>query len=512
MPGTTQTADDSPPKTDEAVREAIGALGVSPFSFSIEAEGGRFEPLQGQRPGVPLHPSDFDSVSLHDPANDRMRLSWKRSILEPLTATVVYDEIVAGNGGYITGADIALHSSAARPMAPDRVAAVRRQQYLINPHLLIWDALRRESRGEAAIRLVGKEEIDGTQHNILEISAFPRAVRLCMPVDSCHVSRLITQENDFPCGDVEIAVSFSDWRNVGECKFPYKVELSRDGVVIRSETRKHIEIHPQQAGDTFVLPEALPFDATIAEQGVMNEQWIHRAIGMGAPISLHAEEVETVAISPDVISLGGGIHHSIAIALDGGVVVVDPPQHEKRSLEVIDAVKTAWPDKPITHLVLTHHHYDHSGGIRTYAAIGSELVVAEGDRDFIVDCLERPHTISPDKLAANPRMPKIHTVGDEGFSLGGGAVQIRRISSPHSAEDLVTYVASQKLLFNADLFNPGMIPPGVPPPPFWVKISTDFRGKIEALGLDIELLVGGHGVPEGRPYQDLVDFTKTDKG
>jgi hypothetical protein len=70
------------------------------------------------------------------------------------------------------------------------------------------------------------------------------------------------------------------------------------------------------------------------------------------------------------------------------------------------------------------------------------------------------------------------------------------------------YVASVKLLFNADLFNPGLVSPGVSPPPHWLTYSRDFRRQVEALNLDIELLVGAHGALEGRPYQSLIDFTE----
>lgn len=494
---------------DGAIAEVLGSLDAQSFSFRINAQGTRWEPLQALRPeGPPLRPSDFDIVAVHDPALDRMRLSWQRSIIEPLTDNVVYDEIVVGNEGYITGADVALHPQPARAMKSDRLAAVRRQQYLLNPQLLVGDALRRQhDTGQQVIRYVGRQELDGAPHRVLEIIALPRPIRLYVALDSNRVSRLVTQENDFPCGDVEIVVAFSDWRRHSGLAFPYQVELSWEGEVIHRETRQRVELNPQLDPDTFVLPETHPFDPAAAERGLINEQWIHRATAMGAPISLDAGELVLVRISPDVVSIGGGIHHSLAIALDSGVVVVDPPQNEDRSRAVIEAVTSRWPDKPITHLILSHHHHDHSGGIRAYAAIGAELIVAEGDRNFVTQCLARPHTINPDTLVAAGTRPTIRTVGDNSLSLGGGAIEIHRISSPHSAENLLVYVASVKLLFNADLFNPGLVPPGVAPPPHWLTYSRDFRRQVEALNLDIELLVGAHGALEGRPYQSLISFT-----
>jgi glyoxylase-like metal-dependent hydrolase (beta-lactamase superfamily II) len=382
---------------------------------------------------------------------------------------------------------------------------------LLNPQLLVGDALRRQSdTGQQVIRYVGRQELDGAPYHVVEVDALPRPIRLFLALDSNQVSRLVTQEHDFPCGDVEIVVAFSDWRRDKGLAFPYQVELSWDGKVMHRETRRRIELNPHLGPDTFVLPETQPFDAEEAERGLFSEQWIHRALAMSAPISLDAGEVVPMPITPDVVTMGGGIHHSLAIALDSGVVVVDAPQHEDRSLAVIEAVTARWPDKPITHMILTHHHHDHSGGIRAFAAIGAELIVAEGDHDFVTQCLARPHTIRPDTLASARTRPTIRTVGDNRLSLGDGEIEIHRISSPHSAEGLVVYVASVKLLFNADLFNPGLVPPEVAPPPHWLDYSQDFRRQVEALNLDIELLVGAHGVLEGRPYQSLIDFTDID--
>jgi hypothetical protein len=150
-----------------------------------------------------------------------MRLSWRRTFLEPLTATVEFAEIVVDNQGYISDSDIALAPKPARPMESDRLGAVRRQQYLLYPQLLVGEALRRQkTTGIQAIRSVGREKLNGVPHEIIEIDAFPRPVCLFVNLESHELSQLATQENDFPCGDVDIIVTFSDWRREGALAFP----------------------------------------------------------------------------------------------------------------------------------------------------------------------------------------------------------------------------------------------------------------------------------------------------
>ena len=51
-------------------------------------------------------------------------------------------------------------------------------------------------------------------------------------------------------------------------------------------------------------------------------------------------------------------------------MIFDAPVDEGQSRWVIDAAKAKYPGKPVKQLVMTHHHMDHSGGTRTFAAEG----------------------------------------------------------------------------------------------------------------------------------------------
>jgi glyoxylase-like metal-dependent hydrolase (beta-lactamase superfamily II) len=56
------------------------------------------------------------------------------------------------------------------------------------------------------------------------------------------------------------------------------------------------------------------------------------------------------------------------------VIIVDAPSHQSKL--VIQWVKDNHK-KPITHLLVTHHHHDHNYGAIDYVAIGATLVVPE---------------------------------------------------------------------------------------------------------------------------------------
>ena len=52
------------------------------------------------------------------------------------------------------------------------------------------------------------------------------------------------------------------------------------------------------------------------------------------------------------------------------ILVAEGPNNEVQSLEVLRQIRETVGDKPIRYLVTSHHHSDHTGGIRTYAAEG----------------------------------------------------------------------------------------------------------------------------------------------
>jgi glyoxylase-like metal-dependent hydrolase (beta-lactamase superfamily II) len=83
------------------------------------------------------------------------------------------------------------------------------------------------------------------------------------------------------------------------------------------------------------------------------------------------------------------------------VTVVEAPLNEARSLSVIEEVNKLIPNKPIRYVVTTHHHFDHSGGLRAYLSQGTTIVTHESNKDYYLQILFHPGgwTLQPDRLA-----------------------------------------------------------------------------------------------------------------
>ncbi len=112
---------------------------------------------------------------------------------------------------------------------------------------------------------------------------------------------------------------------------------------------------------------------------------------------------------------GDGNHHSVVIEFSDHLTLFEVPTSEARAKAVIEEARSLAFGKPLTEVIVSHHHFDHSAGIRTAAAEGLAIITQQGNLAFFKDLLARPHTIVPDELAMSLAPPpvQIKVVDDE---------------------------------------------------------------------------------------------------
>src|SRR5262249_26970349 len=161
-------------------------------------------------------------------------------------------------------------------------------------------------------------------------------------------------------------------------------------------------------------------------------------------------------LAPNVQQVVGGSANNLIVALKDGLVVFDAPVSDLQSRWVIDAAKAKYPGKPIKYLVLTHHHMDHTGGMRAFVAEGATVVVPAPDKAYFEKVVHAAHTVAPDSLANHPKSAEIVEVKDE-MSLKdeGGEVKLYNIPNPHVEGMLIGHVVKDNVVWVTDIWSPG---------------------------------------------------------
>ena len=97
---------------------------------------------------------------------------------------------------------------------------------------------------------------------------------------------------------------------------------------------------------------------------------------------------------------------SVLVEFKDYVVMVEAPISDAVSAASIEAAKRLAPGKPIKYVINTHHHADHSGGLRAYVAEGVPIITHESHRKYYEEQIfKNPHSLNPDRLARMPRAP-----------------------------------------------------------------------------------------------------------
>lgn len=282
--------------------------------------------------------------------------------------------------------------------------------------------------------------------------------------DQNLVERVETRIDNVLLGDMLVEAMYSGYKDFGGVKFPTRIVERQGG-------------HP-----------TLDINVSTVQPNGAAALEIRENVPAGPPGVTATSE----RIGDGVWVITAGLN-SVLVEFADHLVVIEALGNDARSHAVMAEARRLVPNKPIRYLVNTHAHFDHSGGVRAFAAEGVTIITHEINKPFFERVLTLPHRINPDSLAKSNRR-----AGVEGFGARRVLADARNTLELHHIRGnfhndglLMAYLPKEKLLIQADAFHPR---PGAkwayPSPP---QFTVNFFENIQRLKLDVAQVLHIHG-------------------
>ncbi len=345
----------------------------------------------------------------------------------------------------------------------------RRAEIIYHPIGFVQAALKRGAKvEEEAVRDANRRvrlDVDGERYTMTVDS------RTNLPIS---IERTIANST---LGDVLLTNEFPRWYEAGDVRVPLQIIQRLDGRWRLNDIRfDGVTVN----GDIV--------DIT-APESVRNAQLVP------TPVNVTVDSV-----ARGVWLLAGGSHNSVAIEMKDHLLLVEAPQSDERTLAVIQKARSLSPNKPLRAVINTHHHFDHSSGIRAAMSEGLTIITHRDNKGFLENLSHRRFTILPDAYAKSPKPVVIETVSDRRtFSDDTRRVDLYEVrGSLHSASMLIVHLPAEKLLIEADLFTPPAANVTTPTPqPF----AFNLLDNVGRLNLVVDRIIPIHG--RIVPFSDL---------
>lgn len=371
--------------------------------------------------------------------------------------------ISGGQGFFVNERDHTI-----QPLVTANLPAIQFNYVRRLPHLLV--ALALEQRA-TTLRYMGQEAFGGRPHDVVVFAAANGVLTNLFFDKQTHLLSKYEQMVSDPLdGDVVQETIFPGYRAVERVMVPTGRQTRRGGDLIEDVRYTEVRFNTKPADTAFTRPEGF-------------------------------EELPTPAPAPPKeTKLGEGVYlfesaaNSLVVEFDTYVLVVEPYAGGRGPKPTIDKARAMFPDKPVKYVVVTHHHDDHSGGLRSYVAADVTVVTTPANQHYFERMAASAFTLFPDDQTRAPRKPSFEFVrgGKRTFTDGKQTLEVIDIGpSPHAAEMLVAYLPKERLVFQGDLVN---LPNSGKYLPTTVNDTTlHFYDWLTKSGLDIRRIAAVHG-------------------
>ena len=341
----------------------------------------------------------------------------------------------------------------------------RAHQIVTSPHGILRAAFANNAS-------VTKKTIEGREMRIISFTDRGKHKVVAYANDQNAIERVESSYGHPVVGDIKVVTHYGPYRDFAGVKFPTKIIQYQDDKPTLDLTVTAVRANPSV--DIQVPPHVISDPVPVKSEKVADGVWY----------------------------ITGVSAYSVLIEMKDYLIIVEAPHGERRSLAVMAEVKKLVPNKPIKYLVNTHHHFDHSSGLRAYAAEGITIVTHEVNRPYFERAAANTWNLAPDRLATLKKKPVFQTMGDNMVLTDGTrSVELYQVvGNVHHDGIVMAYLRKEKLLIEADVFTPG--PAGAEPPKVPSPSAVNLEANVRRLNIDVDRIVSIH--ERIVPYSELL--------
>ena len=269
-------------------------------------------------------------------------------------------------------------------------------------------------------------------------------------------------------GDVAVTAWFTGYVSQGGVQLPY-------GLMNRIDWRNQVTLMFQVDSYRLDVPSnqmpALPPEAAVATPATTPVVTV-------TPLAKGAWDVRV-----------GNNNGGPVIEFADHLVMFEANGSAVATLARIDAANKLVAGKSVTALIVSHHHFDHTAGLRAAVSRGLAVISHRGNEAIFREMIARPAVVYPDDLARNPH-PLVFTPVDERLVLEDSTQRLEIyhvLAHSHMANAVFAYLPGPRIMMEGDLGDAEWT---------WHWWASALATNIKAYGIDPRLNVAVHG-PNG---------------
>jgi glyoxylase-like metal-dependent hydrolase (beta-lactamase superfamily II) len=138
---------------------------------------------------------------------------------------------------------------------------------------------------------------------------------------------------------------------------------------------------------------------------------------------------------------------------DDHLTMVEANRQDAALQAILKVVNALVPGKRVTQVIQSHHHFDHTVGLRAAVAEGLTIIAHRGNEGIFREMVARPAKRFPDALGRNPKPLKFIPVDDH-LKLKDSTNEVdiyHLIGNYHMADGVIVHVPASRVLVEGDL-------------------------------------------------------------